>query len=60
MEEKTIEKQQEHQVIEKKVYASPTLMVYGKLSDLTAGGSKASGESTTPPTDNDYKNRSRP
>ena len=38
MEEKLIEKKQDQTVV-KKVYTPPTLTVYGKLTELTAGGS---------------------
>jgi hypothetical protein len=41
MDEKPIEnKEQEQPVAEKKVYTPPTLTVYGKLTELTAGGSE--------------------
>jgi hypothetical protein len=39
MEEKAIEEKQEQPVGERKVYTPPTLTVYGKLTELTAGGS---------------------
>jgi hypothetical protein len=39
MEEKSIEPKQEKANVEKKVYTPPKLNVYGKLTDLTAGGS---------------------
>ena len=44
MEEKLIETKQEGPTLEKKVYTPPALTVYGKLTDLTAGGSKGSLE----------------
>jgi hypothetical protein len=34
----------------KKVYSQPTLVSYGKLSEFTASGSGANGESVTNPT----------
>jgi hypothetical protein len=44
MEEKTIEKEQEQLVVDKKIYTPPTLTVYGKLTELTAGGTKDANE----------------
>jgi hypothetical protein len=44
MEEKTIETRQEAGSEGKKPYTPPALTVYGKLVELTAGGSNASGE----------------
>jgi hypothetical protein len=38
MEEKTIENNQEQKIVKKKVYTPPVLTVYGKLTELTAGG----------------------
>jgi len=38
MKEKSIEKKPDQPVAEKKVYTPPTLTVYGKLTELTAGG----------------------
>jgi hypothetical protein len=43
MEEKLIGTKEEANV-EKKVYTAPTLTVYGKLTDLTAGGSQGNPE----------------
>jgi hypothetical protein len=45
MKEKTIEKRQDQPAAEKKVYTPPTLTIYGKLTELTAAGSK-SGNAT--------------
>ena len=40
MDEKLIEKkEQEEPVVEKKAYTPPAVTVYGKLTELTAGGS---------------------
>lgn len=39
MEEITIEKKQDEPVKEKKVYTPPALIVYGKMTELTAAGS---------------------
>ena len=44
MEEKLIEKEQDQPVVKKKVYTPPTLTLYGKLAELTAGGSKNAPE----------------
>jgi hypothetical protein len=44
MEEKLIEHKQEAASVEHKVYTPPTLTVYGKLTDLTAGGSTGPSE----------------
>ena len=38
MEEKLIEKEGDEAIAKKKVYTPPTLTVYGKLTELTAGG----------------------
>ena len=54
MDEKPIEKEQEGTVVEKKVYTPPALIVYGKLTELTAGGSNAQGELTEDPTKTPY------
>lgn len=48
MEEKLIEKEGDQPVVKKKVYTPPTLTVYGKLSELTAGGSGNAHESGNP------------
>lgn len=40
MEEKLIETKEEQPTEEKKVYTPPTLIRYGKLTELTAGGSE--------------------
>lgn len=47
MEKNLIEKKQDQPVVKKKVYTPPTLTVYGKLSELTAGGNKSKGEGTS-------------
>jgi hypothetical protein len=44
MEEKLIEKEGDQPVVKKKAYTPPTLTVYGKLTELTAGGSTGSLE----------------
>lgn len=44
MEEKMIEKNQDPQIVKKKFYTPPALIVYGKLTELTAGGTKNTGE----------------
>jgi len=45
MNEKPIEKkEQEELVMEKKVYMPPALTMYGKLTQLTAGGSLEKNE----------------
>lgn len=48
MEEKpvVIQKEQKEPVRAGRVYAPPELTVYGKLADLTAGGTKSNGEGT--------------
>ena len=38
MEEKEFEKKQDKPISKKKVYRTPNLTVYGKLTELTAGG----------------------
>ena len=45
MEDKLIESKQEEVNVEKKEYTPPTLTVYGKLTELTAGGGGTSVES---------------
>jgi hypothetical protein len=45
MEKKPIEVEEERRVVEKKLYTPPTLNVYGKLTELTASGTGAMGES---------------
>ena len=56
MDEK-LNKEEQEQTVAKKVYTSPTLTVYGKLSDLTAAGTgtKSEGAGTS-----DNKNRQKP
>ena len=49
MEEKSIEKKPDQPVAEKKVYTPPTLTVYGKLTELTAGGTSNSSEANPDP-----------
>ena len=44
MEEKLIEKEGDQPVVKKKIYTPPTLTVYGKLTELTAGGTGTEGE----------------
>ncbi|HEX5941415.1 MAG TPA: lasso RiPP family leader peptide-containing protein [Anaerolineales bacterium] len=44
MDEKPMEKEQEQPVVEKKPYTPPALIVYGKLTELTAGGSTGNPE----------------
>lgn len=44
MEDKKITNEEEQPVVEKKFYVPPTLTVYGKLSELTAGGSPDTNE----------------
>ena len=44
MDEKPIEKEGEQTVVEKKVYTPPELTLYGKLIELTAGGSGPASE----------------
>jgi hypothetical protein len=46
MEEKAIEEKQGQPIGKKKVYTSPTLTMYGKLTELTAGGSGVSKEAS--------------
>ena len=46
MEEKSIEKKPDQPVAEKKVYTPPALTVYGKLTELTAGGTGIDMEDT--------------
>jgi hypothetical protein len=47
MEEKTTEVKVERHLAEKKIYTPPTLNIYGKLTDLTGGGSNAMPEPHT-------------
>ena len=54
MEDKLIESKQEEVNVEKKEYTPPTLIVYGKLTDLTAGGSKGSPEGGSPANSKNY------
>jgi hypothetical protein len=56
MDEKPIVKEGEQPVIKEKVYTPPTLTVYGKLTELTAGGSRG----TTEPSPGTNKNRDDP
>lgn len=44
MEEKKIEKKQAQPTVKKRVYTPPMLTVYGKLTELTAGGTNTTGE----------------
>ena len=44
MDENKIEQEQEQPVENKKAYTSPTLTMYGKLTELTAGGSIGNSE----------------
>lgn len=46
MEEKPIEKEKDQAVVKKKVYSPPTLTAYGKLTELTAGGTQGKKESS--------------
>jgi len=55
MEEKLIETKQDQPIVKKKVYTPPTLIVYGKLTDLTAAGSAGNPEQGS-----DSKNKLRP
>jgi hypothetical protein len=48
MEEKSIETKEAQPVSEKKPYTPPTLAVYGKLTELTAGGSANAHEAGNP------------
>jgi hypothetical protein len=48
MEEKLIDKEGDQPIVKKKVYTPPTLTVYGKLSELTAGGSGNAHEAGNP------------
>jgi hypothetical protein len=50
MEEKVIEKKEEQPIEPKKVYTPPMLTVYGKLTELTAGGSQPDTENNPHPT----------
>jgi hypothetical protein len=47
MEEKKIETKQDMYVFEKKVYTPPSLIFYGSVIDLTAGGSVGLPEQNT-------------
>jgi len=49
MKDKSIEPKQEEAKVEKKEYTPPTLTVYGKLTELTAGGSSTAQESHSDP-----------
>jgi len=46
MEEHKINKNQDHQIAKKKIYMPPTLTIYGKLTELTAGGSVGQSETS--------------
>jgi hypothetical protein len=48
MEEKLIETKEEQPAEEKKAYTPPALIVYGKLTELTAGGSANAHEAGNP------------
>jgi hypothetical protein len=48
MEEKSNETKEEQPAEVKKVYTPPTLTVYGKLTELTAGGSGLAHEPGNP------------
>ena len=48
MDEKLIETKEEQPAKPKKVYTPPALTVYGKLSELTAGGSGHAHEAGNP------------
>jgi hypothetical protein len=50
MEDKLIETKEEQPVAEKKAYTPPALTVYGKLTELTAGGSATALETHQDPT----------
>ncbi len=49
MDGKVIEPKEEQPVAEKKVYTPPVLLVYGKLTELTAGGSATKNENFADP-----------
>ena len=49
MDENKIEKEQEQTVEKKKVYTPPSLTKYGKLTELTAGGTADAAESNPDP-----------
>ena len=49
MDEKLIEKEGDQPVVKKKVYTPPTLTVYGRLTELTAGGSQPDTENNPHP-----------
>jgi hypothetical protein len=44
MEEKVIKKNQDQKIAKKRAYTPPVLTVYGKLTELTAGGSMLPSE----------------
>ena len=48
MDEKLIEVKEEQPTEAKKVYTPPTLTLYGKLTELTAGGSGHAREAGNP------------
>jgi hypothetical protein len=47
MEEKVIAKEEDGSVVEKKVYTPPTLIIYGRLTELTMTGTGISSETKT-------------
>ena len=49
MDEKKIKKKQKQPTEEKKVYTPPTLTVYGKLTELTAGSGGTKNENFPDP-----------
>ena len=52
MDEKKIEKEIEQPVVKKKAYTPPEIIKYGKLNDLTAGGTNPQMESGGQPARN--------
>lgn len=46
MNEKLTKSKEKKQVVKKKAYTTPLLTIYGKLADLTKGGTRAKGEGT--------------
>lgn len=55
MDEKPIEKEHEEPIVEKKVYTPPELTVYGKLTELTGGGTGSVAESGSTHSDRAYQ-----
>jgi hypothetical protein len=47
MEEKKIEIKQDQKIAKKRAYSPPILIVYGKLTELTAAGSTGASEGTS-------------